>query len=122
MLAEGRLVNTCASMGSSSCVLLKSMKKHVLANLIFWTKIEQYAIGVYMLPIITDILMETPLNLKAIQLKQLKEKEININLELSADSWETYSAVPDYTSYYQFLSSISARRSIDHTSKITFGR
>lgn len=50
LLAEGRLVNLGCAMGHPSFVMSNSFTNQVLAQIELWTKPEQYAIGVYMLP------------------------------------------------------------------------
>lgn len=50
LLAEGRLVNLGCAMGHPSFVMSNSFTNQVLAQIELWTKPDQYAIGVYMLP------------------------------------------------------------------------
>lgn len=50
LLAEGRLVNLGCAMGHPSFVMSNSFTNQVLAQIELWTKPEQYAIGVFMLP------------------------------------------------------------------------
>jgi adenosylhomocysteinase len=50
MLAEGRLVNLGCATGHPSFVMSNSFSNQVLAQIEFFTKHEEYEIGVYILP------------------------------------------------------------------------
>ena len=50
MLAEGRLVNLGCATGHPSFVMSNSFTNQVLAQIEFYTKPEEYAVGVYILP------------------------------------------------------------------------
>jgi adenosylhomocysteinase len=54
VLAEGRLVNLGCAMGHPSFVMSSSFTNQVLAQIELWTKMDQYPIGVYILPKILD--------------------------------------------------------------------
>ena len=50
LLAEGRLVNLGCAMGHPSFVMSNSFTNQVLAQIELWNKIENYPVGVYVLP------------------------------------------------------------------------
>ncbi|KAL5467668.1 hypothetical protein EMCRGX_G031931 [Ephydatia muelleri] len=50
LLAEGRLVNLGCAMGHPSFVMSNSFTNQVLAQMELWNKIENYPLGVYVLP------------------------------------------------------------------------
>lgn len=50
LLAEGRLVNLGCAMGHPSFVMSNSFTNQVLAQMELWNKIENYPVGVYVLP------------------------------------------------------------------------
>lgn len=50
LLAEGRLVNLGCAHGHPSFVMSNSFTNQVLAQIELWTKVDQYKVGVYILP------------------------------------------------------------------------
>ena len=50
LLAEGRLVNLGCAHGHPSFVMSNSFTNQVLAQIELWTKVDQYKIGVFILP------------------------------------------------------------------------
>jgi hypothetical protein len=50
VLSEGRLLNLGNATGHPSFVMSNSFTNQVLAQIELWTKIEEYPIGVYVLP------------------------------------------------------------------------
>lgn len=50
LLAEGRLVNLGCAHGHPSFVMSNSFTNQVLAQVELWTKVDQYKVGVYILP------------------------------------------------------------------------
>jgi len=50
MLAEGRLVNLGCATGHPSFVMSNSFTNQVLAQIELFTKVDEYPIGVYILP------------------------------------------------------------------------
>jgi adenosylhomocysteinase len=50
VLAEGRLVNLGCAHGHPSFVMSNSFTNQVLAQIELWTKHDQYAVGVHILP------------------------------------------------------------------------
>ena len=54
LLAEGRLVNLGCATGHPSYVMSSSFANQVLAQIELFNKIEEYPIGVYVLPKILD--------------------------------------------------------------------
>jgi adenosylhomocysteinase len=50
VLSEGRLLNLGNATGHPSFVMSNSFTNQVLAQIELWTKIEEYPVGVYVLP------------------------------------------------------------------------
>ena len=50
LLAQGRLVNLGCATGHPSFVMSNSFTNQVLAQMELWTRHEDYAVGVYILP------------------------------------------------------------------------
>ena len=50
LLAQGRLVNLGCATGHPSFVMSNSFTNQVLAQIELWTRHEDYAVGVYILP------------------------------------------------------------------------
>ncbi|XP_037030458.1 adenosylhomocysteinase [Bradysia coprophila] len=85
LLAEGRLVNLGCAMGHPSFVMSNSFTNQVLAQIELWTKPEQYAIGVYMLPKKLDeevaALHLDKLGVKLTKLTEKQSKYINTPID-----------------------------------------
>lgn len=85
LLAEGRLVNLGCAMGHPSFVMSNSFTNQVLAQIELWTKPEQYAIGVYMLPKKLDeevaALHLQKLGVKLTKLTEKQSKYINTPID-----------------------------------------
>jgi len=85
LLAEGRLVNLGCAMGHPSFVMSNSFTNQVLAQIELWTKPDQYAIGVYMLPKKLDeevaALHLDKLGVKLTKLTEKQSKYINTPID-----------------------------------------
>ncbi|HYO15845.1 MAG TPA: adenosylhomocysteinase [Thermoanaerobaculia bacterium] len=85
LLAKGRLVNLGCATGHPSYVMSSSFANQVLAQIELWTKRDQYAIGVYILPKHLDEkvarLQLTTLNAKLTELRDDQAKYIGVPKE-----------------------------------------
>jgi adenosylhomocysteinase len=75
MLAKGRLVNLGCATGHPSFVMSSSFANQVMAQIELWSKVGEYAPGVYVLPKILD---------EKVARLQLKKLDVQLT-ELSAD-------------------------------------
>jgi adenosylhomocysteinase len=82
MLAKGRLVNLGCGTGHPSYVMSSSFANQTLAQIELWTKVGQYAVGVYTLPKILDEhvarLQLKKLNAQLTTLSETQAKYINV--------------------------------------------
>jgi adenosylhomocysteinase len=85
LLAKGRLVNLGCATGHPSYVMSSSFANQVLAQIELWTKVDQYPIGVYILPKQLDEkvarLQLTTLNAKLTELRDDQAKYIGVPKE-----------------------------------------